>query len=281
MDLFQPVFAFLLGLLSITTPCVLPIIPSYLAYLCGNQRHDLLKGSVVIFLGVSAGAVAIGGALSLIGGVTSSRWFYLVAALIVAFLLADTLFLRKIKPVVVGKELLSRKGLPAGFFYGLLIIFVASPCILPLLAITAVVTLTFTESFWRVLIMVFYALGLSLPFILLAAFSSKMSWFISFSKSRASHWIVVALLTATLLWLIWSFLTICRQRSGRSNEGRCLEDAWDASHEGHDLVHESQVPHIYPHEYIELTVDRPALGDALYPLNLADDIVLLPGIGYQ
>lgn len=72
----------------------------------------------------------------------------------------------------------------------------------------AVVTLTFTEGFWRVLIMVFYALGLSLPFILLAAFSSKMSWFISFSKSRASYWIVVSLLTATLLWLIWSFLTI-------------------------------------------------------------------------
>jgi cytochrome c-type biogenesis protein len=207
MDPFQPLFAFSLGLLSIATPCVLPIVPGYLAYLCGNQRHDLLKGSLAIFLGVSAGAVAVGGALTLMGGVAGSTWFYLAAVLIVAFLLADTLFLRRVKPVVVGKELLSRKGLPAGFFYGLLIIFVASPCILPLLAITAVVTLNFVEGFWRVLVMISYALGLSLPFILVAAFSSRMSWFISFSKSRVSHWITVALLTVTLLWLVWSFLT--------------------------------------------------------------------------
>jgi cytochrome c-type biogenesis protein len=207
MDPFQPLFAFSLGLLSIATPCVLPVIPSYLAYICGNQKHDLVKGSVAIFLGVSLGAIAIGLALSMIGGVTGSKWFYLVAAVIVAFLLIDTLFLKRIKPVVVGKEFLSRKGLMAGFVYGLLIILVASPCILPLLAITAIITLTFTEDLWRVFIMVFYALGLSLPFILLAAFSSKMSWFISFSKSRASHWVVIALLTATFLWLALSFLT--------------------------------------------------------------------------
>jgi cytochrome c-type biogenesis protein len=207
MDLLQPIFAFSLGILSIMTPCVLPVIPGYLAYICGNQRHDLLKGSLAIFLGVALGAAAIGGVLSLIGGVAGSRWFYLVAALIVAFLLADTLFFKKIKPVVFGKELLSRKGLLAGFFYGLLIIFVASPCILPLLAITAVVSLTFSEGLLRVVVMVSNALGLSLPFILLAAFSSKMSWFLRFSKSRVSHWIVVALLAGTLLWLAWSFVT--------------------------------------------------------------------------
>lgn len=206
MDPFQPIFAFSLGLLSVATPCVLPIIPGYLAYLCGNQRHDLLKGSVAIFLGVSAGAMVVGWALSLIGGVAGSRWFYLVAALIVALLLADALFLKRIKPVVVGQSLLSRKGLVAGFFYGLLIIFVASPCILPLLAIAAVVTLSFSEGLWRVVVMIFYALGLSLPFILLAAFSSRMSFYVRFSKSRASHWITVALLVATLLWLVWSFI---------------------------------------------------------------------------
>ncbi len=205
MDPFQPIFAFSLGLLSIATPCVLPVIPSYLAYICGNQRHDLLKGSLAIFLGVALGAIAIGGALSMIGSVASSRWFYLVAALIVALLLADTLLFKKIKPVVFGKEFLSRKGLTAGFVYGLLIIFMASPCILPLLAITAVVSLTFSEGLWRVLVMVSYALGLSLPFMLLAAFSSKMPWFLRFSRSRASHWLVVLLLSATLIWLIWSF----------------------------------------------------------------------------
>lgn len=207
MDPFQPIFAFSLGLLSITTPCVLPVIPGYLAYFCGNQRHDLLKGSLAIFLGVASGSVAIGGALSLIGGVAGSKWFYLLAAIIVALLLADTLFLKKIKPVVFGNEILSRKGLLAGFFYGLLIIFVASPCILPLLAITAVISLTFSEGIWRVVVMISYALGLSLPFILIAAFSSKMSWFLGFSRSRASHWIAVMLLAATLIWLTWSFAT--------------------------------------------------------------------------
>lgn len=207
MDPLQLIFAFSLGLLSITTPCVLPVIPSYLAYICGNQKHDLLKGSLAIFLGVALGAVAIGGALSLVGVVAGSKWFYFVAAVIVALLLADTLVFKKIKPVVFGKELLSRKGLLAGFFYGLLIIFVASPCILPLLAITAVVSLTFSEGIWRVLVMVSYALGLSLPFMLLAAFSSKMSWFLEFSKSRASHWVVVGLLAGTLIWLVWSFAT--------------------------------------------------------------------------
>jgi cytochrome c-type biogenesis protein len=207
MDPFQLIFAFSLGLLSVSTPCVLPVIPGYLAYICGNQRHDLVKGSLAIFAGVAAGSVAIGGALSLVGGLAGSKWFYLAAAIIVALLLADALFFKKIKPVVLGKDLLSRKGLPAGFFYGLLIILVASPCILPLLAITAVVSLTFSEGVWRVLVMLFYALGLSLPFILIAAFSSRVSWLLGFSKSRVSHWVVVALLAGTLIWLIWSFAT--------------------------------------------------------------------------
>lgn len=206
MDPFQLLFAFSLGLLSVATPCVLPVIPGYLAYLCGNQRHDLLKGSLAIFSGVASGAVAVGAALSLMGGVAGSRWFFLAAAAIVAFLLADALFFKRIKPVVVGKELLSRKGLLAGFLYGLLIILISSPCTIPLLAIVAVITLTFAEGIWRVLLMASYALGLSLPFILLAAFSSKVSWFVRFSRGRTSHWITVALLGATLIWLLYSFL---------------------------------------------------------------------------
>lgn len=206
MDPFQLLFAFSLGLLSVATPCVLPVIPGYLAYLCGNERHDLLKGSLAIFSGVASGAVAVGGVLSLMGGVAGSRWFFLAAATIVAFLLADALFFKRIKPVVVGKELLSRKGLLAGFLYGLLIIFISSPCTIPLLAIVAVITLTFAEGIWRVLLMASYALGLSLPFILLAAFSSKVSWFVRFSRGRTSHWITVALLGATLIWLLYSFL---------------------------------------------------------------------------
>src|SRR3546814_8177876 len=72
--------AFLAGLLSFVSPCVLPIVPPYMAYLAGltfdelqDERRDaeatrqLIRAAVGFVLGFSTVFVALGATASLIG----------------------------------------------------------------------------------------------------------------------------------------------------------------------------------------------------------------------
>jgi len=79
------VSAFVAGLLSFLSPCVLPIVPPYLCYLAGvgvnEARQDvsretyiqLLKTATVFVLGFSTVFVALGATASVIGQVVSEH----------------------------------------------------------------------------------------------------------------------------------------------------------------------------------------------------------------
>lgn len=64
--------AFLAGILSFLSPCVLPLVPSYLAYVGGSaqaQRRVLLTNSLFFILGFSLVFVALGASASALGSV--------------------------------------------------------------------------------------------------------------------------------------------------------------------------------------------------------------------
>ena len=76
--------AFVAGLLSITSPCILPVIPLYMAYLVGSTerstqaRGPLLVNAVAFVLGFSVVFVLVGTAFGLIGTAMSERKTLLV-----------------------------------------------------------------------------------------------------------------------------------------------------------------------------------------------------------
>ncbi|TDA39124.1 MAG: hypothetical protein DSO08_03020 [Candidatus Methanomethylicota archaeon] len=49
MDLFLFVFAFMMGLMSLLSPCVLPVIPSYVAFLFGREKTGIIMGACHVY----------------------------------------------------------------------------------------------------------------------------------------------------------------------------------------------------------------------------------------
>lgn len=172
--------AFLAGLLSFLSPCVLPLVPSYLAYVGGSgnragglSRALVLRNSLFFVLGFSLVFVALGASASALGSLLLDYRYTLITAagaLIVLFglmmlgLFRLPFFYRDIRFRFTGDAAtpLGATLLGAAFGIGW------TPCIGPVLgAILTLAGATGTLSQGVALLMA-YALGLAVPFLLAA-----------------------------------------------------------------------------------------------------------------
>jgi len=182
--------AFAAGLLSFLSPCVLPLIPSYVGFLTGLSAEELQLrrgtallhavwyvagfGLIFILLGASASAL---GALFL----RSQVWIARVGGVLV--ILFGTYLLGMLRPAFLMRERrihLVRKPLGyvgssvAGVAFGA----AWTPCIGPILG--AILTLAATRSSIAqgMGLLAVYTLGLALPFLLTAlALDRFLVWF--------------------------------------------------------------------------------------------------------
>ena len=180
--IFSTIICFFAGVLSFLSPCVLPILPPYLAYMAGTTVSEIKKNNQTIKRGVLLSAVSFSVGLSvvfiLLGLVANSMASIFIlyqnelriasGLLIIVFGLH---FIGLLRVNFLQKELrfnldIKEKGtfLPP-FFLGLTFAFGWTPCIGPILgSILAIIAQDVSVSRGLVL-MIFYSLGLSLPFI--------------------------------------------------------------------------------------------------------------------
>ena len=202
MDAAQSVgvaVAFTAGLLSFLSPCVLPLIPSYITFVSGLSLEDVqhsrrtalvhallfVVGFSLIFLALGATATAVGRLLlinrrwiSRIGGIlVILLGLYLLGAFNMRFLDRERRIHISDKPLGYLGSVLVGIAFGAGW----------SPCIGPILV--AILTYTATQSELRrgLLLLGAYSLGLAIPFLLAAVavdrfiavfqrFRSKLIW---------------------------------------------------------------------------------------------------------
>jgi cytochrome c-type biogenesis protein len=187
--------AFAAGLLSFLSPCVLPLVPSYVGFLTGMTlpevtgrrrvalTHALLfvGGFSLVFILLGASATALGRALNYY-----QVWLQrLGGALIILF---GLLCLGVFSPRLLSQERrlhLERK--PVGYLGSVLVgmAFAAgwTPCIGPVLGAILGLAATSTDVSRGMLLLAVYSAGLALPFLVAAvAVDSFLDWFQRFRR---------------------------------------------------------------------------------------------------
>ena len=174
------------GVLSFLSPCVLPIVPPYLAYMSGislgemkSGRKPLLAASFFV-LGLSTVFLLMGAASSAFGAffLARSQTFATLSAIVVMIFGAHFLGIFRLR--FLDQDIRLNAGDKGGsamgaYVLGLAFAFGWTPCIGPQLG--AILTIAAQEgSVGRgTLLLAVYALGLGLPFLVVAAFFPRLT----------------------------------------------------------------------------------------------------------
>jgi cytochrome c-type biogenesis protein len=184
------------GVMSFLSPCVLPLVPSYLSFVTGMSLEDLQEGvdrratfihSVLFVLGFSIIFIVLGASASFLGAFLRyyEVWIARIGGVVIIVLGLHLTGVLKIAPLLRERRVhVSDK--PAGYLgtIGVGAAFGAgwTPCIGPVLG--AILTLAGTQdSVWAgVSLLSVYSLGLAIPFLISAL---ALDWFLSaFSRFR-------------------------------------------------------------------------------------------------
>lgn len=176
--------AFVAGIISITAPCCLPLMPGYLSYISGvsageaGNRQKVIGASMLFVLGFAIIFTALGASASALGGFLLGRLPLLIRLSGVFVLMMGLAMLGILKLPFMDKEkrfdLSKMRRGPAGAVpLGMAFAFGWTPCVGPVLGaiLTAAAA---TKTVWKGSALLFvYSVGFGLPFILLAWGSSK------------------------------------------------------------------------------------------------------------
>jgi len=185
--------AFIAGLISFLSPCVLPLIPGYISYISGTsfdklkkKKKNLIIAKTVFFtLGFSFIFIALGSSASFIGKffLINSKIFRIVGGLIIIFFSLQVIGIINLKFLNKDIRIFTNKynnNLAFPFLVGAAFGFGWTPCIGPILG--SILTLAAIEAnvSKSVILLSFYSLGLAVPFIISGILIDK---FLLFSKS--------------------------------------------------------------------------------------------------
>ncbi len=178
--------AFLAGIISFLSPCVLPLIPAYLTFLAGTTiresyslalRTRIFLSSVSFVLGFSSVFSVVGVLLqSLLSGVAYDvqAWLgYIGGTVIILFGLTMVGVINISALASEHKVRLSGLGTsyPASFLFGAAFAVGWTPCVGAVLG--GILVLAATEPGTALPLMLSYSLGLGVPFLLAGLFISR------------------------------------------------------------------------------------------------------------
>lgn len=187
--------AFVAGLLSFLSPCVLPLVPSYLGFLTGMtlpevtvRRHRALLHALLFVGGFSLVFILLGASATALGRALNYYQIWLQRVGGVLIILFGLLCLGVFNLRLLSQERrvqLDRK--PLGYLGSALVgmAFAAgwTPCIGPVLGGILGLAATSTDVSRGMVLLAVYSAGLALPFLIAAvAIESFLAWFQRFRR---------------------------------------------------------------------------------------------------
>ena len=202
------IIALFAGLISFLSPCVLPLIPGYIAFISGSTFNELLVKKInltpIIYftLGFSIIFVIFGMAATFIGQLLlkNSNEFRIIAGSIIIIFSLHIMGIFKLNFLNFEKKYYSKnnKGLFGSLLMGMAFAFGWTPCIGPILGSILILASTEENINRGILLLLFYSLGLAIPFILSGYLFQK---FIIISKNIKKRMNFIEKIGGSLLFI--------------------------------------------------------------------------------
>ncbi|MFC1858362.1 cytochrome c biogenesis CcdA family protein [Thermodesulfobacteriota bacterium] len=197
--------AFLAGLLSFFSPCILPLIPAYFTFITGFSIDELTRdtpkgfrqkvflSTVFYVLGFSFVFILLGASASYLGGVITENkdLIRMIGGVIIVVLGIHLTGIVRIRGLYFEKRIhLAEKPL---HFFGTFVIGMAfgagwSPCIGPLLGSILLIAGSQETVRQGMLLLAVYSAGLAMPFIIISIFINFMLEFLK-KAARAMQYL--------------------------------------------------------------------------------------------
>jgi cytochrome c-type biogenesis protein len=200
LNLYNIPIAFIGGLLSFLSPCVLPLVPGYVSLISGvsidrlkdegesgaSARRAVIINSLAFNAGLSIIFLLLGTTAGWIGSaLTSNIWVRLIGGLVIIVFGLQLIGILKISAFYKDTRFFSQQK-PRGIFGSMMLgmAFAAgwTPCIGPIMG--GIIGLAAVSGGWKsgLILSAFYAAGLSLPFLITGLGINKFLGF--YSKFR-------------------------------------------------------------------------------------------------
>lgn len=217
--------AFLAGIVSFFSPCVLPLLPSYVTFITGISFEDLTAGSdrkkilkitifnsIVFISGFSVVFIALGASSSLIGQILYEYldWLRIIGGvIIIIFGIFIAGFLRS--NLLMQEKRIHLSAKPAGYI-GTFIVGMAfgagwTPCIGPILGTILIYSGAHGSAIYGIKLLAVYSLGLALPFLLS---SLAINSFLSYSAKFQKYYKAIMIFSGLIL-IIFGMLLVTDQ----------------------------------------------------------------------
>ena len=202
--------AFLAGVFSFLSPCVLPIVPGFISYIVGKSFSDLQNSSkkenlkllpliILFIIGFSIVFIIMGASIDFL-----SDFFYdlkkqmnIFSGILIIFLGLFFLGILKVPILNLERKLNFDKLQNLSFFpllIGMAFAFGWSPCIGPILG--SVLAIAINDSVNGTLLLTIYSIGLGIPFLIVGLMMGKL---IILSKNMAKFSRHFQILTGLIL----------------------------------------------------------------------------------
>jgi len=188
------------GLISFLSPCVLPLIPGYIAYISGTSLNELLEKKntnllpIILFtVGFSIVFIIFGATASILGKflLQNSQQLRIVAGIIIIIFSLQLLGIFNINFLNLEKKIYTKKSsnIWFSFIVGMAFGFGWTPCIGPILGSILALASTEETILRAIILLSFYSLGLAIPFILSGYLIQR---FLVFSKNFKKNIMLVS-----------------------------------------------------------------------------------------
>lgn len=219
--------AFLAGILSFLSPCVFPLVPSYVSFITGISFEDLtgsadrrrvrnltITNSLAFIFGFSAIFISLGASSSAVGQMLFryQEWIRIIGGILVIIFglfisgFLNLNFLMKDKKIHLS-------GRPAGyagaFIIGMTFAAGWTPCIGPILGSILLYASSKGSAVYGIKLLAVYSLGLAVPFFVSAL---AMNSFLSYSKKLQRYMRAIMIISGLLLIVFGIMLLTNRLR---------------------------------------------------------------------